>query len=181
MRCRSQPWSRSKPPRVAPRRSLADLGDRLEHALEFAYRYLNRRERTVDEMRRHLAREGVEAATVDDAVRELLEAGYLDDARFARILAEDKRELEHWGQDRIARTLLARGIDRELIEQTLAADAPGGELSRALALLHRRFPSPPTDRRARDRALGVLLRKGFDSELALDALRAYARTEPDLL
>ena len=33
----------------------------------------------------------------------------------------------------------------------------------------------PADRRERERALGVLLRKGYESELALDALSAYAR------
>jgi hypothetical protein len=33
----------------------------------------------------------------------------------------------------------------------------------------------PADRRERERALGVLLRKGYESELALDALHAYAR------
>ena len=55
--------------------------------------------------------------------------------------------------------------------------AEESELDRALALLRRRFPSPPRDRRERDRALGVLIRKGYDSELALDALAAHARSQ----
>jgi regulatory protein len=41
--------------------------------------------------------------------------------------------------------------------------------------LRRRFPEPPEDRRERNRALGMLMRKGYESELALDALAAYAR------
>jgi len=44
-----------------------------------------------------------------------------------------------------------------------------------VALLRRRFPTPPRERRDRDRALGALIRKGFESKLALDALSAYAR------
>jgi regulatory protein len=98
----------------------------------------------------------------------------VDDVRFARIFVEDKRELEHWGADRIRRTLLQRGIDRALIDETLAAESTESELDRALELLRRRFPAPPRDRRERNRALGVMLRKGYDSELALDALAAYA-------
>jgi regulatory protein len=42
-------------------------------------------------------------------------------------------------------------------------------------VLRQRFPSPPRDRRERERALGILLRKGYDIELALDALAAYDR------
>ena len=41
----------------------------------------------------------------------LLEAGALDDERFARRFAEDKRELRGWGPDRIAEALRARGVD----------------------------------------------------------------------
>ena len=37
----------------------------------------------------------------------------------------------------------------------------------------------PHDRRERDRALGVMLRKGYDPELALDALAAYVRHAGD--
>jgi regulatory protein len=149
-----------------------------------AFRYLSRRERTVSEMREHLLGREVAVAAVEDVIEELGEQGYLDDARYARVFAQDKRELEQWGSERIRQALLARGIDRELVDETLAAhddgadDGGGGELGRALALLRRRFPGPPRDRRERERALGVLLRKGYDPELALDALSGYARRQP---
>jgi regulatory protein len=147
-----------------------------------AFRYLSRRERTVSEMRQHLLGRGVTVAAVEEAIEELSEQGYLDDARYARLFAQDKRELEQWGSERIRRALLARGIERDLIDETLAghddgADG-GGELGRALALLRTRFPGPPRDRGERERALGVLLRKGYDPELALDALSGYARPQP---
>jgi regulatory protein len=152
--------------------------DRIQRALELAYSYLNRRERTETEVRRRLEQRGVEASVIAAAIRTLLDQGYLDDARFAALFAQDKRELEYWGADRIRRTLRQRGIDRELIDETLGAESEESELDRALDLLRRRFPSPPRDRRERDRALGVMLRKGYESELALDALAAHARDAP---
>ncbi|MGH2886826.1 MAG: hypothetical protein ACRDPA_29725, partial [Solirubrobacteraceae bacterium] len=56
-----------------------------------------------------------------------------------------------------------------------AGDEEETELDRALAVLRRRFPTPPADRRDRERAFGVLVRKGYESELALDALAAHVR------
>jgi regulatory protein len=144
---------------------------------QLAFAYLSRRERTVSEMRQHLLDREVGVAAVEEVIDELTDQGYLDDARYARVFAQDKRELEQWGSERIRQALLGRGVDRDLVAETLAAleDDDGGELGRALALLRRRFPGPPRDRRERERALGVLLRKGYDPELALDALSGYAR------
>jgi regulatory protein len=157
-------------------------GTELQRALELAYRYLTRRERTVHEVRTRLEAKGADAAVVDQAVAILAEQGAVDDARFARLFVQDKRELEDWGAERIRRGLLARGVDRELIAEALENGGESGvdgatetELDRALELLRRRFSTAPRDRRERDRALGVLIRKGYDPELALDALAAYGR------
>jgi regulatory protein len=149
--------------------------DRVQRALELAYRQLNRRERTTAEMRGYLEGHEVDGSTVEAALELLVQERYLDDARYAQLFASDKRELEQWGGDRIRRTLLERGIGRELVEDVVSAAEPESELERALEILRRRFPEPPRERRDRDRALGVLIRKGYDSELALDALSAYAR------
>lgn len=157
-----------------------ETDERLQQALELGFAYLNRRERTVGEVRLHLERKGIAAAPAEACIRRLIEDGYLDDSRFALMFVHDKRELEGWGGDRIRRELAAKGLDRDLIDAALIqdeAERAGGEteLDRAVSLLHRRFTAPPRDRRERDRALGVLIRKGFDPELALDALAVYAR------
>ena len=151
-------------------------------ALDLAYAHVNRRERTVAEVRLHLERKGISAALAQAAVQTLSEQHLLDDERFAAMFVADKRELEQWGSDRIMRGLTGRGIDRELAERTLSAgptasETCGGELERALELLRRRFPVAPADRRERERALGVLLRKGYEPDLALDALSAHAGSD----
>ncbi|MGA8718601.1 MAG: regulatory protein RecX [Solirubrobacteraceae bacterium] len=155
----------------------ADAEAGLERALALAYRYLNSRERTQAEMRGHLERKGIDARDVERSIRVLVEQGYLDDARFAHLFVQDKRELEGWGADRIRQVLGTRGVDAEVVEEALAEHEQDseGEVERALAVLRRRFPSPPRERRERDRALGVLLRKGYDPEHALDAIAAHAR------
>lgn len=150
----------------------------LQEAIATAYRYLSRRERTQAEMRAHLEGAGFDAGDVERAIAALVEDGHLDDARFAGLLIQDKREIDGWGSDRIRQVLLARGIDPDVIEDGLATAGAGGsedELERALELLRHRFPVPVRDRRERDRALGVLVRKGYDVDLALDAITAHAK------
>lgn len=153
--------------------------DQAARALQLAYSYLDRRERTTGEVRRYLLGKGFDAAVTEQSIASLLEEGLLDDHRFARLFTTDKRELEQWGADRIRRILLQRGVRPETIAEALDGETDGSvyedELARALKLLESRFAAPPRSRRDRDRALGVLVRKGYQPEIALDALAAYAR------
>jgi regulatory protein len=155
--------------------------ERLQGALGVAYHYVSRRERTVNEVREHLQRRGVARETIERTIEALRDQGYVDDARFTRLFIEDKRALEEWGNERIRKGLLARGIDRELADAVLGNETRGEELSRAVEVLRRRFPSMSDDRSGLERAgmaeqaraLAVLLRKGYDTELALDAVRLH--------
>jgi regulatory protein len=124
--------------------------ERLQPALDLAYRFLGHRDRTVAEVRERLSAEGIEPAIVDGAVDQL-------------------------HQQRIERRLLALGVDPALIAAALDERGAGEELEAAIAVLRRRFARAPADDRARDRALGLLVRKGYELELAYDAVRAFER------
>jgi regulatory protein len=149
--------------------------ERLQHALDLAYRFLGHRDRTVAEVRERLGAEGIEEAVIGEAVGELRHLGYLDDARYAQRFVEDRRTIDAWGAERIERRLLAVGVDPQLIEAALGEQGAGEELEAALAVLRRRFAQPPAHDRDRDRALGLLVRKGYELELAYDAVRAFGR------
>jgi regulatory protein len=153
----------------------ASREERLQHALDAAYRYLGHRDRTVAEVRQRLEAEQVDGAIAEEAVGELERQGYLDDARYAKRFAEDRRTLDGWGAERIERRLLAVGIDPDLIAAALDERDADAELEAAVAVLRRRFPRAPSDDRERDRALGILVRKGYELELAYDAIRAFER------
>jgi len=157
-------------------------GSEAGRGLGIAYAFLNRRERTVAEVRARLERADIQADEIDEVLAELIGFGYLDDARYARVFTQDKRTLEAWGNDRIVRALRERGVERELIEAAIHVDdglgegrESGGELERAVELLNQRFPSGPAAQRDRERAFGVLARKGYESETAADAVREWAR------
>jgi regulatory protein len=157
-----------------PRRAL-DPELRLQHALDLSFRYLGPRARTEVELRRYLEGKRVEPETIAQALRSLRDQDYLNDARFAREFAEDKRLLEEWGADRIERKLLALGVPVELVRAAVDARDRDAEAEAAMTLLRRRFPQLGDDPREQRKAVGVLARKGYDPELAWDLVRAYAR------
>jgi regulatory protein len=160
---------------VTPAERALDPEARLQHALDLAYRYLGHRDRTVAEMRRHLEHKRVEPHTIDAAVAELAHQGYLDDARFAVRFAEDRRTLDAWGTDRIERRLQAAGVSALHIAAALAPFGAEEQLETAMGVLRRRFREAPRTDRERERALGLLVRKGYQLELAYDAVRAFER------
>ena len=94
----------------------------------------------------------------------------------------DKRTLEQWGSERIRRGLAERGVDRELAEQALAVgrrprrgDERGGPSSTARSSCC--AGASQSLRASGATAIGrfsMLLRKGYESELAVDALAAHA-------
>ena len=146
-----------------------------DRALQLAHAALAARDRTVSELRSVLERKRVEPEAIDYAVAELKAAGLLDDARFARCFAEDKRSLERWGSERIERELRRRGVPPELVEGATRERERGQELTAAVDLLAERMPRPPASDRERDRAWRLLVRKGYDAELAYEAVRAHCR------
>jgi regulatory protein len=145
----------------------------LDEALGRAYSYLGPRERTVAEVRAHLQGASATPELIDATVAELLELGYLDDERFARCFAEDRRNLDGWGSERIRRRLLELGLERGLAEGAAEPEDDEQELRAALELLRRRLRSAPTDARERQKALGLLMRRGYRQELAYDAVRRF--------
>ncbi len=112
------------------------------------------------------------AALVEQLIGEFLEAGLLDDARYAegRALSLHRRGASARA---IRARLLAKGVAPELIERALErlrSQAADPELAAALALARRRGLGPYRGRQARaafrEKDLAALGRQGFGYHLA---------------
>jgi regulatory protein len=123
---------------------------------------------------RWLGERGVEEDARIEVLTRLVEDGSIDDERFARRYAEDKRELAGWGPDRIRAALADRGTPEDLIETALGAEDEEAVVARATAMLSR-SGTEVADERGRQRALAQLARRGFPLEAAYDAVRALER------
>jgi regulatory protein len=143
---------------------------------ELALKALRRRERSRAELSAWLSDRGIDEEEIAETVGRLERLGELDDARFARRYAEDKRELAGWGAERIRVALEARGVAAAEIDAALADEDSASEVDRATALLLRRS-EPLTSERSRARALSYLTRRGYPFEVAYEAVRACERRE----
>ncbi len=139
-------------------------------AFELAVGAISRKERTVAELREWLAARDVEADEAEEALERLIEIGELDDERFAQRYAEDKRDLRGWGPDRIREALIERGIERGIAETAAGGEGTTEQAERAAALLRGRG-ADLGDEGGRGRALAYLARRGYDYEVAYQAVR----------
>ncbi len=153
--------------------------DALTDALARCYSHIARREHSVAELRARLERARFAPQTIEEALATVIEQGYVNDERYAQLLAEDRRTLDGWGVERIRDRMVRAGIDRSLIEITLAPFDAASERDAALAVLRRRLPTPPASPAERQRAFALLVRQGFETDIAYDAVRLHERGSHD--
>jgi regulatory protein len=102
----------------------------------------------------------------------------LDDADYARRFAEDRRRLDGWGAERIERSLATAGVARDVIGAAVATLDGESETEAAVHVLETRVRTPPRTDGERQRALALLVRRGYELEVAYDAVRAFEASEP---
>ena len=124
------------------------------------------------EVRAFLERKEVEEADIEYALGELMDARALDDERFARLLAEDKRSIDGWGAARIDRELRRRGVPDHLAELERGRNDRDEELRAAVQLLGREVPA----RRGRPPARQGVADAGAQGLRARSRLRRGPRT-----
>lgn len=134
---------------------------------------ISRKERTSSEVASWLEGEGVGPDQAEAILARLVALDLLDDQRFARLFAEGKRDHAGWGAERVEEALVARGIDPELAREA-ATSGELDELQRAVELLGHR-DHDLEDPAARQRALGLLARRGFSADDAYEAIRVARR------
>jgi len=132
-------------------------------ALDLSYRLLSVRDRTVRELEKALANEGiVDREIVDVVIDRLRSNGYLDDRRLTDSFIEYMLAHKPSGPYLVRAKLRKLGVDEELIEEAIA-DHFSEEVERGLALkLALKKLSRISDRRkAARRVHDFLLRRGF--------------------
>ncbi|MEE4330862.1 MAG: regulatory protein RecX [Wenzhouxiangella sp.] len=137
------------------------MGGAGDSAREAALRLLARREHGHRELIDKLVRKGWNKADVLPAVEQLADRELQSDSRYAESFVRS-RARKAYGPVRIRAELAERGIDRALVEKTLA-EAEVDWLASAADWYQRRYGTErPRDIKEKARRQQALARRGFD-------------------
>ncbi len=152
---------------------------------DYAVKSLGRAMRSEADLRR-LMRQRVEpgeqgVAIVDAVVARLKEYGYLNDQSFAETYARLRQENEKLGVRRVRQDLKQKGVNTELVEQTLDARY-GSTNEEALAREHleRKRIRKPENQKETARVMRRLVAAGFSTGVIYKILRQWDVPDEDL-
>jgi regulatory protein len=130
------------------------------------------RPRSRRELEQRLSAAGFEPDDVAEVLARLERVGLVDDADFARQLAEQQFVHRRAGRRAVTSALVAKGISPELIEAVVAA-APDDEEARAEDLARSKAlrMGSVDPAKAFARLCGLLMRRGYAPEVARQAAR----------
>lgn len=102
------------------------------------------------------------AEIAEEAAEHVCALGYVNDEEYAPKLAEYLIKRKRWGVRRVRYEMISRGLDRELVENTLA-DIDEDELDEELiTLIEKRYINKIADYDDRRRTIAALARRGYD-------------------
>lgn len=143
--------------------------DEFEVAYQRALRLIRYRPRTESEIRQNLGRNEVPASLQDAVVARLKENRLLDDAAFAQTWVDNRSELRPRSRRALAFELSRRGVDRGVVDETLAqidddAMAYQAALRRAPKFKDLEWPD------FRTKLFRFLAQRGFNYEASREAI-----------
>lgn len=117
-------------------------------------------------------KEGFDASLVEPVLARLIERGYVDDERFARLWIENRSVRKGVSQKKLRLELQAKGVAQDIIENCLSEGIRNEqeELAKVIAKKAKKYPNE-------QKLIQYLLRQGFNYSDILDALSAASSSE----
>jgi len=139
---------------------------------------LRYRPRSIAEARQRMLEHGYEPAVITDTIDQAIATDQLDDAAFAKLWTRDRMWHHPMSRAAISQELRQKGVDSELIANTLLAEYPAAqeiELATGLAEARiRRYVGIPPEKR-KNRLVSFLARRGFSRGLVFQVVKAVER------
>ena len=167
----SEPADPPKP--VGPKRE--------EQARDLCLRLLTVRARTRAELETRLTDKGFPAEVSAKVLDRLVEVGLLDDAAFAQEWVRTRRANAGKGKRALAAELRNKGVDADVIAETLDSVDAGEWRVRAEELVAAKLRRENLDDEVKvtRRLVGLLARRGYNQGMAFDVVKTQLAQERD--
>lgn len=148
-------------------------------ALQSLMRLCSRAEKSSGDALRLMRGWGVPESEQRIVLNKLIEQRFIDDRRYAEAYTREKSHLTGWGARKIAFQLRQKGIDKEIIQATLATLDDDAQLEQLTTKLERKMRTTKAANRyeLRGKLLRYGLGLGFDYEMTRDAIDKIAPEE----
>jgi regulatory protein len=145
---------------------------------EYAIKALGRRMRTAAEltrlMRAKVEKESSGQVKIDAVLTRLKEYGYLNDATYAATYTRLRQENDKLGKRRVQQDLTGKGVNKELISETLTAAYQNvNEEELARRHLERKRVKKPASQKEAARVMRLLMRAGFPAGVIFKILKSW--------
>ncbi len=132
-----------------------------------------RSEKCCFDLRRTLRRWAISPEDSERIMASLIADRFVDDARYAPAFVRDKMRFSKWGSHKIAAALRAKGISKEIIEESLSQLEPESMKDKLLENIRRKCARTKARDRydLRDKLIRYGASQGYDFSDVLDAVR----------
>ncbi len=154
--------------------------DEFSRAKYVACIYLARRMHTKSEMYKKLIKKEYATEICEKTIEALIELGYINDSDYAERYTKDAINLKKHGINRIKRDLKQKGIDDEIIDQTISElDIDNSEILAKL-VEQKAEKLDLNDIKQKNRLIGFLLRRGYKYDEIFSAIREYGDNKGEI-
>ena len=153
----------------------------LKQAKNHALRYLSYRDRSKLEVTQYLEKKEHPQPVIQQALGALIELNYVNDQRFALEWGRYKINKQKLGKNRLYAELLNKGIDKEVLENTMAIlyeDNPEAELAIQCARKKMNSLQGVEEEKKKRRLIQYLKRRGFSADIIYQSIKNVSKTEP---
>jgi len=114
-------------------------------------------------------------ALCTSVMEQLVQCGAIDDRRYARKYAEYLAGSKQYGLYRIRQEMLRKGLDKQLIEESLrmVEEITAENLSGVLEKKFGRLLTDPKDFKSREKVIAGMIRLGYDYQSVRNAVEDY--------
>jgi regulatory protein len=152
----------------------------LKTAKNQALRYLSYRDRSKLEVTQYLEKKEHPQTIIQQALDALIELNHVNDQRFALEWGRYKINKQKLGKSRLYAELLNKGIDKEVLESTLAIlyeDNPETELAIQCARKKMNSLQGVEEDKKKRRLIQYLKRRGFSADIIYQSIKNVSKTE----
>lgn len=145
-------------------------------ALEKGLTYLEYAWRTENQVKGYLKKKGFSTASIETVIIRLKESGYINDAAYANVYVQNRRDGRGESRNRITRGLFIRGIDADTARMALSGITEEEELSKACEFIKKYKKSHLTLGKLefKKKVCSALQYRGFTPHIAVKAIKSVA-------